>query len=62
MPYSKGLSLTLFEMEKTKVSWSVLTSLTVLTNLSWSYWEPKNDLGSWSVLTKISSIKNISVV
>ena len=43
MPYSKGLSLILIEMEKTKVSWSVLTSLTVLTNLGWLYREPKND-------------------
>ena len=37
MPYSKELSLKPIEMEKTKVSWSVLTNLTTLTNLGWSY-------------------------
>ena len=43
MPYSKGVSLILIEMEKTKMGWSVLTPLTVLTNLDWPYREPDND-------------------
>ena len=41
MPYSKGLSLILFEIEKTKGSLSVLINLTVLINLGWSYRESK---------------------
>ena len=28
---------------KSKVGWSVLTNLKALTNLSWSYREPKDD-------------------
>ena len=28
---------------KTKADWSVFTNLSVLTNLGWSYREPKND-------------------
>ena len=29
--------------EKTKVDWSVMTNLTVLTNSGWAYRETKND-------------------
>ena len=43
MLYSKQLSFKLIEIEKTKVSWLVLTTLTVLTNLGWLYREPEND-------------------
>ena len=43
MPSSKGFSPILIEMKKTKVRWSVLTTLAASTSLGWSFRGPEND-------------------